>query len=539
MIRFFALAVFSVGLVLPMDPVRAQEDGQADLDKAIDLRIDAKTFQDLGQVADLCESAIKKGLDAENKKFAVQLLTGALYRRAELLTNDMLNGGAPQRQWPVMRLQAIVDLERILKYDDSVGEVHLMIGRLDALPGVPADQRQRGKKSLERAIELLKGNNELLSDAFTARAILQTEEQQRLEDLAEAVKLNPKNVRAWETRATVHIAKGDYEAASADLRKLLESDESSLVGTIALAEALTNLGQLEEARKLADKAIELAPENGVAYTLRGRILILLKKMDEALVDLDKAVELRPDDVIALTVRAEVKRDQGKAEEARQDLDRALQVSPGFTLAVIMRAELAADEGKFEQAAELLKPLVEENPEESTLRLQMAMYYSAAQKPRIAIAELTVLLANQVDDWRVRRTRADAYLAVGDHARALADYERAFEVEKEDSGLLNNMAWLLCTSTVDDIRDGKRALELARKATELSGEKEAHILSTLAAAYAETGDWENAMKWAAKAVEITPEDIADNLKKELESYKQKKPWRENQAEEKAAGEGDKS
>ena len=53
----------------------------------------------------------------------------------------------------------------------------------------------------------------------------------------------------------------------------------------------------------------------------------------------------------------------------------------------------------------------------------------------------------------------------------------------------------------------------------------HILSTLAAAYAETGDFDNAVKWSSKAVEIGDKEHDEALKKELESYKAKKPWRE--------------
>ncbi|MCU0880665.1 MAG: hypothetical protein MUF06_23085, partial [Pirellulaceae bacterium] len=61
----------------------------------------------------------------------------------------------------------------------------------------------------------------------------------------------------------------------------------------------------------------------------------------------------------------------------------------------------------------------------------------------------------------------------------------------------------------------------------------HILSTLASGYAEKGDWETAIKWSTKAVELNDKaendmrDIDDQLKKELESYQQKKAWREKQ------------
>ncbi len=90
--------------------------------------------------------------------------------------------------------------------------------------------------------------------------------------------------------------------------------------------------------------------------------------------------------------------------------------------------------------------------------------------------------------------------------------------------------MLATSPVDELRDGKRAIELATKACELTKYKLAHILSTLAAAYAETGDFPTAIKWSEKGVAIGREDQQEPLAKELESYRAGKPWRELLSEE---------
>ena len=124
-----------------------------------------------------------------------------------------------------------------------------------------------------------------------------------------------------------------------------------------------------------------------------------------------------------------------------------------------------------------------------------------------------------------RGRADAYLNIGEHRKAIADYEVALQLFADDSGILNNFAWVLATSPEDELRDGKRALEMGLKACELTEYKQSHILSTLAAAYAETGDFDSALKWSQKSVDSADEDIKEQLKQELESYHQKKPWRE--------------
>ena len=148
---------------------------------------------------------------------------------------------------------------------------------------------------------------------------------------------------------------------------------------------------------------------------------------------------------------------------------------------------------------------------------------------------TKILAEDDEDFFARQARADTLLSIGKHAEAIADFEILLKQEPEDDSILNNFAWVLATSPDDKLRDGQRAIKLATKACEVTEYKKAHILSTLAAAYAETGDFETAVKWSGKAVElgVKEKEVDDQLKKELESYQQKKPWRERQTiEEKA-------
>ena len=66
--------------------------------------------------------------------------------------------------------------------------------------------------------------------------------------------------------------------------------------------------------------------------------------------------------------------------------------------------------------------------------------------------------------------------------------------------------MLATSPDEKLRDGPRALKFATKAAEATKYETPHILSTLAAAYAETGDFENAAKWSQKAVELSQKDV---------------------------------
>ena len=130
---------------------------------------------------------------------------------------------------------------------------------------------------------------------------------------------------------------------------------------------------------------------------------------------------------------------------------------------------------------------------------------------------------------------------GKHSEAVADYGASLTARPDDSGILNNLAWVLATSPRDRLRDAPRAIRLANRACEITDFKAPHILSTLAAAHAEAGDFERAIQWSIKSVALAREELESSengsddverleeqlqqLEQELATYRQNKPWRE--------------
>ena len=114
----------------------------------------------------------------------------------------------------------------------------------------------------------------------------------------------------------------------------------------------------------------------------------------------------------------------------------------------------------------------------------------------------------------------------EYEKAIADYSEAIRLDPTDASAVNGRAWIWSTCPDIRYRDGKKAIESAAKACELTQSKDAYLVDTLAAAYAETGDFEAAVKRQTEAIRLlTDEQGRDDFSTRLKLYHEKKPYRQ--------------
>jgi Flp pilus assembly protein TadD len=119
---------------------------------------------------------------------------------------------------------------------------------------------------------------------------------------------------------------------------------------------------------------------------------------------------------------------------------------------------------------------------------------------------------------------------GDVRAGIEQWEISLQIDPNDGNALNNLAWVLATYPADAIRDGKLAVELAVKATTLPGGDVPIVLRTLAAAYAESGDFSKAIDTAQHAADLATAQnntsLLATLRHEIELYQARTPYRES-------------
>jgi tetratricopeptide (TPR) repeat protein len=142
-------------------------------------------------------------------------------------------------------------------------------------------------------------------------------------------------------------------------------------------------------------------------------------------------------------------------------------------------------------------LGDSNAETAESRLRV-MLYRREYRRILDETERTTLSTGDVHAARVFLIRSSANIGISNVVAAIEDLRHAMVCASNDMEAMNNLAWIYVSEPA--VRDGCQALYLASKAIAISRRPE--CLTTLACAYAETGDYSNAVKCISEAYAIT-------------------------------------
>jgi tetratricopeptide (TPR) repeat protein len=258
----------------------------------------------------------------------------------------------------------------------------------------------------------------------------------------------------------------------------------------ARAVARMNKGANDD-KALADlnEAIRLDPTLAVAFEQRGYIAYGNKEYDKSLADLNEAIWLDPRIRWPYHVRGWIWYRKKDYDKALADYEEALRIDPKEAVFYRDRGNIALVRKQYDKALADYSEAIHLSPTYSVPYLQ----------------------------------RAKVWVQKKDYDKALADLNEVVRLDPKGAYGHNALAWFLATCPEGKYRDGRKAVESAQRACEIS--QGAEELATLAAAHAECGDFERAVECQTKAIALAPAEMKSDQEKRLDLYNNKRPYRQ--------------
>ncbi|HID09959.1 MAG TPA: tetratricopeptide repeat protein [Candidatus Latescibacteria bacterium] len=307
---------------------------------------------------------------------------------------------------------------------------------------------------------------------------------------------------AWAVYSMITCKSGAYGEALKAARKAVELDPQSASAHSVLGFLYDRMGgrnprMLARAVRHYRQALESDPRNAGVHNNLGNILIHQGKLKEAEEEFRQAIRLRPDFAEPHYTLGNLLLQQGKTEEAISQFKEAIRFRPDFAEARNNLGIALLRQGKVEEAISQFRKAIRIRPDQDKAWDNLTMTLAGRGRFREAEVLLREYLARNPDNLRTQL----------------------------------NLAWLLATCPDPKLRDGEEAIRLSEGVCRASGGRSPEALGVLAAAYAEAGRFEEAVRTArdalTKARSFGREDLARRIEAQLREYRAHRPFRMGQ------------
>ena len=346
-------------------------------------------------------------------------------------------------------------------------------------------------------------------------------------DYDKVIALDPNSLDAYRNRSLILAHLGRLPEAIADMDEAVRCDPSNPRWFSGRGYYCLRAGNLEAALASYESALRLDPENEEAY--RGRAILFARRheSERGVAEVSEAIRQHPDSVRLLYARGLVHMERLEPEKAREDFDAAILLRDKYAMAYSGRAAAEIWMEHFEGGLADVLRAINLAPRFSAPHYVRGRAYEKQHKFKEAIAEFDRAIARDSESiWSVGQ-RALTEAAAGHYDIARRDLEQATRRFPGTFEAHMYRAWFLATCPQAEYRDGATALSEAQLAVKLSYE-DPYALDTLAAAYAETGDFERAQETARQALAKMPTSVPDRKEVEarLAGFDQRQPYRDH-------------
>lgn len=309
---------------------------------------------------------------------------------------------------------------------------------------------------------------------------------------------------------------------------LLASVEAHAAADYSNGTTLVNQGRVDEGIRYLRTAVALEPQSATRHLGLGYALCAQGRVPEAIIQYQKAIALQPDSAYGYDSLGNALLQIGDIAGAKTQYQKALEIKPDFAEAYGNLGRSLLRLGQVDEAIVQLQERVALQPESAVAHNELGYCLLRAGRLDDAVDQFQKSLEIQPDNYEVCYILGTTYYREGMAAKAIACYGKVVELRPQFIPAKLELAWILATWPEPSVRNGERAVALARQAEQLTTRKSPQILRTLAAAYAEEGQFSNALATAREGLALATSQsdprLASALQKEIELYQANSPCR---------------
>ncbi|MBR5161237.1 MAG: hypothetical protein IKW80_06380, partial [Thermoguttaceae bacterium] len=482
-----------------------EKTGSDYLDQAMALKLSATTLKDIERILELSQKALDKGLSAEEEKLARGLMRLTLLQRAAVTAEILRDGRAnSEKEIAIVAQIGLADLEQVKttfapeeneKEFDGADVYWYVKATLLAYSG---QDNKDVASAVKTAKKLNSENNARLAQLlFIEATLLTVDQEKRLELLSQAYEKDSDS-ESIKRGYIIELARNDkLEDAAKLLIPMMEEDEeeNDPVYIIILSEYYQKQDQPEKAMEWLNKIPK--PVSDSVQILKAKFYCAVDMEDkQQLLDLSmKILNKEPENTELRVFRAKLRIEDEKYDDALQEINLALFFDENSSFLDMMKTLILCykDKANFDDARKAIEKLLDDKDADARALIVARDAAHVMKDPELMLKISQAVLKQDEKNEYALSLLPSIYIVLKQYDKAVEAFEKNIELNPESPTALNNYSWFLATITEDAYRDGKKALELALKAAKATEYKQSFILSTLAAAYAETGDFENAIK----------------------------------------------
>jgi len=403
-------------------------------------------------------------------------------------------------------------------------------------------ERSENPKDNALAIPLLRSvvddsPNSYLFQFMLGTCLLDVDElEDAVKALQAAIKINPENAEVYGVLATTLTRMERTDEALHHFEASLKLDDRSSEVHFQYAEVLQRLGRSDEAVRHYEKVVELFPSSAVAHARLSHLLNRKGRTDESKRHLDLAIDQFQNALVRSPRDADLHFRLGMAyvqsertSEAVTEFREALRLQPQHGEALLNLGVALEKQGEVQEAEEIFRRATADSEVAADAYHALGVLMNKQGKIEEAVKLYEQCVALKPSKSLAVEELSGYYLGNRRFSDAIRILRLAAAKPPHNVTVLNTLAKLLASCRDPQLRDGNAALTLASKAAELTHNQEPSVLATLAAAYAETGDFAQAAETARQAAQLAQDtqqdELASIIRDQLDGYLNNQPYRD--------------